>query len=156
MKKLLSLSFIFLVTTVFLSAQVTKGGTLYVSVKTVALKSSIGYFANNIGTLYYGDKVTVIQISGKFVEVRSSVKSSLTGWTALSNLSVKQIVSGNTSSLSLSEVALAGKGFNHELEEAYKKSENLKFNDVDKSEAIILQEADILRFLENGLLSKGE
>jgi len=156
MKKLLLLSFIILVTAGFLSAQAAKGGTLYVAVKTVTLKSNTGFFSNNIGTLYYGDIVTVLQVNGKFVEVQSAVKSSLTGWTTLSNLSAKQIVSGDTTSLSFNDVGMAGKGFNHELEEAYKKSENLNYANVDKSEAITVQETDISRFLEDGLLSNGD
>jgi uncharacterized protein YgiM (DUF1202 family) len=109
MKKIVILMIMGLVTAGFLSAQVEKGGTLYVSAKTVTLKSSTGFFASNKGTLNYGDMVTVLQVSGKFVQVQSADKPSLTGWTASSNLSAKQIVSGNLSTISVKETALAGK-----------------------------------------------
>jgi uncharacterized protein YgiM (DUF1202 family) len=94
----------------FLSAQFAKGEILYVSVKTVKLKSSTGLFASNRGTLNYGDAVTVLQVSGKYVEVQSDDNSSLKGWIASANLSAKQIVLDSTSVLSIKETALAGKG----------------------------------------------
>jgi hypothetical protein len=156
MKKMFVLMIMGLVTAGFLSAQVAKGGTLYVAVKTVTLKSSTGFFASNRGTLNYADVVKVLQVSGKFVEVRSAANSSLTGWTASANLSAKQIVSGNTSTISAKETALAGKGFNQEIEDVYKTKGNLNYAAVDRVEAVAVREADILRFLEDGRLSKGD
>jgi hypothetical protein len=156
MKKLFILLIMSLIAAGFLSAQVARGGTLYVAVKTVTLKSSTGFFSSNKGTLNYGDVVTVLQVSGKFVEVRSAVDSSLTGWTASANMSAKQIVSGNTSSVSARETALAGKGFNQEVEDVYKTKGKLNYADVDRVEAVTIREADLLRFLEDGHLSKGD
>ncbi|MDR2597630.1 MAG: hypothetical protein LBC76_09980 [Treponema sp.] len=156
MKKLFILMIMGLVTAGFLSAQVARGGTLYVAVKTVTLKSSTGFFASSKGILNYGDAVTVLQVSGKFVEVRSAANSSLTGWTASANLSAKQIVSGNTASVSAKETALAGKGFNQDVENAYKTKENLNYADVDKVEATAVREEDLLSFLEEGRLFKGD
>jgi len=156
MKKLFILMIMGLVIAGFLSAQVARGGTLYVAVKTVTLKSSTGFFASSKGTLNYGDVVTVLQVSGKFVEVRSTANSSLTGWTASANLSAKQIVSGNTTSVSAKETALAGKGFNQEVENAYKTKENLNYADVDRVEATVVREEDLLSFLEEGRLAKGD
>jgi hypothetical protein len=156
MKKLLILMIMGFVTAGFLFAQVRKGGTLYVSIKTVTLKSSAGFFASNKGTLNYGDTVIVLQVSGKFVEVRSAANSSLTGWTASANLSAKQIVSGNTSSVSAKETALAGKGFNQEVENAYKSNGKLNYAEVDRVETVKVREADLLKFLEDGRLLKGE
>jgi len=156
MKKLFILIIMGLVTAGFLSAQVARGGTLYVAVKTVTLKSSTGFFASSKGTLNYGDVVTVLQVNGKFVEVRSVANPSLTGWTASANLSAKQIVSGNTTSVSARETALAGKGFNQEVEDSYKTKGNLNYADVDRVEAATVRESDLLSFLEEGRLSKGD
>jgi len=156
MKKLIVLLIICLAAAGFASAQVATGGTLYVSVKTVTLKSSTGFFASNRGTLNYGDRVTVLQVNGRFVEVRSAANSSLTGWTASANLSARQIVPGNTATVSARETALAGKGFNQEVEDSYKKQENLNYADVDRTEAITVSEANLQRFLEEGRLSTGD
>ena len=129
---------------------------MYVSIKTVALKSSPGFFAGSKGTLNFGDKVTILQINGKNAEVRSASNPSLTGWTATANLSVKQVVSGNTNTASAREVALAGKGFNQEVENAYKSKGKTNYADVDRVEKNTVNEADLKKFLEDGRLSMGD
>jgi len=157
MKKFLVLFCLVLFITGFSAAQVLPGGTLYVSVKTLTLKSGTGFFANSKGTLNYGDRVTVIRINGKFTEVRSAANSSLTGWTAIANLSAKQVVSGNSNTASAKEVALAGKGFSEEVENSYKNQKNnLNYADVDKTEAITVSEDELKKFLEDGRLNMGD
>ena len=138
-------------------AQVSKGGTLWAAAKSVALKSSTGFFAKTQGTLAYGEQVTVLQVSGKWVEVRSTAKSSISGWTASANLSAKRITaSGNTGSASASEIGLAGKGFNQEVENVYKSDGKLNYADVDKTESIAVSQDDLQKFLTDGRLSTGE
>ena len=156
MKRLIIVLVMGLLAVTFTAAQASSGGTMYVATKTLALKSSTGFFASNRGTLNYGDRVTVLRISGKFAEVRSAANSSLTGWTATANLSARQIVSGNTSTASAREVALAGKGFNQEVEDAYKTKGNLNYADVDRVEAITVNENDLRVFLQEGRLAMGD
>ena len=138
------------------AAQVSRGGTLYVATKTVELKASTGVFARTNATLNYGDRVTVLSVDGKWVEVRSVSSPSLTGWTASANMTAKQVVAGSTTTATASEVALAGKGFNQEVEESYKKSGNFNYADVDRTEAISVNLAELFRFLEEGRLSMGD
>jgi uncharacterized protein YgiM (DUF1202 family) len=157
MKKVIIVCGLWVCIAVTASAQVAKGGTLYAAVKSVALKSSTGFFASTKGTLSYGDQVTVLQVNGKWVEVRSASNSSLSGWTASSNLSAKRIVAtGNASSASAREVALAGKGFNQEVENAYKAKGTLNYADVDKTETMTVSQNELEGFLVDGRLSKGE
>jgi uncharacterized protein YgiM (DUF1202 family) len=138
------------------SAQLAQGGTLYVATKTVALKSSTGFFASTRGTLNYGDRVTVLQIKGKWAEIRSASSPSLSGWTASANLTARQVLAGSTTSASAQEIALAGKGFNQAVEDAYKTKGNLNYADVDRTEALTVNEAELFRFLEQGRLSMGD
>jgi len=156
MKKLIIMLSLALFMTGLAAAQASNGGTMYVAVKTVALKASTGFFARTNASLNYGDRVTVLQVSGKYVQVRSAANSSLNGWTATANLSAKQIVSGNTNTASAREVALAGKGFNQEVENAYKTKGNLNYADVDKVEALSVSEANLKTFLEDGRLAMGD
>jgi len=156
MKRVILMLALVLITAGFAAAQASKGGTMYVAVKTAALKSSTGFFAGTKGTLNYGDRVTILQINGKNAEVRSTANSALTGWTATANLSAKQIVSGNTNTASAKEVALAGKGFNQEVENSYKSKGKANYADVDKVEAISVNESVLKKFLEDGRLSMGE
>ncbi len=156
MRKVFLILILVLITAGFAAAQASKGGTMYVAVKTVALKSSTGFFAGTKGTLNYGDRVTILQINGKNAEVRSAANSSITGWTATANLSAKQIVSGNTNTASAKEVALAGKGFNQEVENSYKSKGKANYADVDKVETFSVNETTLRKFLEDGRLSMGE
>jgi hypothetical protein len=138
------------------AAQVSRGGTLYTAAKSVELKSSTGFFANTNGSLAYGDQVTVLQVNGKWIEVKSTSNASLSGWTASSNFSSKRIVAGNSGSASAAEIALAGKGFNEEVENAYKTGSKLNYADVDKTEAQTVPEEDLYKFLTEGRLSLGD
>ena len=156
MKKLIITLSLCVCITGLAAAQIARGGTLYVATKTVTLKSSTGFFARTLGTLNYGDRVTVLQVNGKWVEVRSASNSSLSGWTASANMSAKQIVSGNTNTASAREVALAGKGFNQEVENTYKTKGNLNYADVDRTEAVTVDETELYRFLVEGHLSVGD
>ncbi|GHV10808.1 hypothetical protein FACS189491_00960 [Spirochaetia bacterium] len=140
------------------SAQVARGGTLYAATKTVQLKSSTGFFAKTNGTLAYGDVVTVLQVKGKWVEVRSNSRSALTGWTQSANLSAKRVLaSSGTGSASASEIAMAGKGFSEEVENAYKaEGKDLNYGAVDATEAIKVTEQDLYNFITEGHLLLGD
>jgi len=137
----------------FAAAQVGPGGTLYVSVKTTDLKSSAG---KKMATLNYGDKVTVTQVDGKNVEVKSATDATLIGWAPVANFTVKKIVTGSTSTTTAKEVALAGKGFNQDIENTYSSQGQVDFADVDKIEAITADENALMRFIEEGRLSPGK
>jgi hypothetical protein len=139
-----------------LSAQFAKGATVYAAAKTVTLKSGTGFFAGTRGTLAYGDQATVLQVNGKWAEIRSAAKS-INGWTAVSNLTTKRIVAtGRAGSASASEIALAGKGFSEEVENAYKAEGNLNYTGVDRTEAQTVSEEELLNFLTEGRLSMGD
>ena len=128
------------------------GSTMYVAVKTVDLKSATGAFASNVGALKMGDSVTVLAVNGKWVQVRA--QNSLSGWAALSSLSSKRVVSSGVSA-SAKEVSLAGKGFNETTEIEYKKT-GLNYSFVDQMETINIPGAELLKFIQDGRLSKGE
>jgi len=138
------------------AAQANAGGTMYVSVKTLTLKSGTGFFANNTGALNYGDRVTVSRVNGNFVEVKSAANASLTGWAPIANLSAKQVVAAASGTASAKELALAGKGFSQEIENSYKNQQSLNYADVDKSESILIREDDLKKFLEEGRLKMGD
>jgi uncharacterized protein YgiM (DUF1202 family) len=139
------------------AAQVSGGSTAYVSAKTVKVKSSTGFFAGTRGTLSYGAQVTVLQINGKWAEIRSAGSPSITGWLASSNLTTRRLsAAGSGTSASAGEIALAGKGFNEEVENAYKAGGKLNYEDVDKTEALQVSQEDLYQFVTEGHLAEGE
>ena len=155
MKKLMIIFILTLVVSGALFAQVKKGDTAWISSKTAALKSSTWFFAGTKGTLEMGDQVTVLQVNGNWAEVRSASNSSLNGWTAVSNLSTRRIVASGTG-VSATEVGLAGKGFNQEIENSYKGTGQYNFDGVDITEANTVSPEDLYQFLVEGRLVTGE
>ena len=155
MKKFLIILILALLASAALSAQISRGGTAWISSKSAALKSSTWFFAGTRGTLEMGAQVTVLQVDGNWAEVRSASNASLSGWTNVSNLSARQIVSTGTGA-SASEIALAGKGFNQEIENSYKSDGTYNYDDVDKTENIVVSQQDLYNFIVEGRLLTGE
>jgi hypothetical protein len=140
-----------------LGAQSLQGRTLYVAVKSAEIKASTGLLAATLGTPEYGDQVTVLGESGKWVEVRWTKRPSLTGWMHSSNLTTRRIISaGGGASASAEELALAGKGFSQEVENSYKADTALNYAGIDAMEAQRVSEREIYDFLVEGHLVRGE
>jgi len=127
------------------------GNMRYVAVQTAVLKDSTGFFAKDLRSLSLGDAVTFIRESGKWTEVRVG---NVTGWVASSSLSARQVVA-SVSSVSVNEVALAGKGFSVDTEIEYRKS-GLDYSMVDSMERTVVPGDELLRFITEGRLSRGE
>ena len=137
------------------AAQISRGATAFVATRTLALKSSSWFFAGTRGTLEYGDRVTVLRVSGNWVEIRSVASPSLSGWARSSSLSSRQLVPENEINPTAADFSLARKGFNQELENAYRANRNLNYADVDRMEALYINEAELYWFLEEGRLADG-
>jgi SH3-like domain-containing protein len=125
--------------------------TRYVAVKTTPLKDSTGFFAKELGNLSLGTEVTVVREDGKWTEVRAG---NVSGWVASASLSARRVVASNTN-VSASEVALAGKGFAPDMEIEYKKN-GLDYSEVDRMENLVIPADDLLKFITDGRLSRGE
>jgi uncharacterized SAM-binding protein YcdF (DUF218 family) len=138
-----------------LSAQSLNGKTMYVAVKSSAVKGSTGFFASTVVTLAQGDQVKVLTEKGNSVQVQFGTK---TGWVSTTSLSAKRILpaGGASSSASAKELALAGKGFNEEVENAYKaEGKDLNYTAVDAVEAVTIPVADLQKFMVDGHLNMG-
>lgn len=129
----------------------TDANKRYVAVKSTPLKSSTGFFSQELKTLSQGDEVTLVRDDGKWAEIRSGNQS---GWVASTSLSSRRVVASGAA-ITASEVALAGKGFSKEVEVEYRKN-GLDFSAVDSMERIIVSGNDLLTFINEGHLAKGE
>ena len=133
------------------------GDTNYINVKSASLKSSTGFFASTTATVSYGDEVKILALSGNYAQIRTTVGNK-TGWIAKASLTSKRIsTSGSTANASAREIALAGKGFSPEVEAQYKKGDTqANYAAVDEMERINISDRDLLAFIEEGHLAKGE
>lgn len=132
---------------------------LSVQVKQTYLRSKPSFLGNSITKLVYAQQVEDKKVQNGWHFV-TSLKSGVSGWVHQSALSEKTIVLNSSqklsnSSVSQSEILMAGKGFNKQVEAEYKKQNSkLNFTLVDKVEkSNNISTAKLIRFAKNGKLS---
>lgn len=126
-----------------------------VTVKETQVRATPSYMGRILAVLVYGERVDVLAEQRGWARVRLP---SGEGWVNLSALSTKQIVMQSGSQnvgtgASSGEVALAGKGFNQEVEDKYKKDNNLDYTWVDLMGSYTITPQQVLAFLEEGDLN---
>ena len=157
MKRLFLFALLCLLVISGVAAQALKGKTIYVAIKAGNLKATADSFAKNTAPVKYGDSFKVVEEKDKWVEVQGVDNPSLRGWIASANVTTRKIVvSGSSTSASADELALAGKGFNQEVERSYRKSESLNYDAIDSMETLKISDKEIQDFLDEGHLKKGE
>lgn len=135
------------------------GRMMSVQVKSTPLRQTPSFVGKAIATLAYGDRVEVLETQGAWLKVRAPAA---TGWTHNSALSTKRIVlrSGAETAqarASSDELALAGKGFNSDVESEYKKQHrNIDFTLIDQMEKTRITDGELQSFLKEGGLTPRE
>jgi SH3-like domain-containing protein len=125
-----------------------------VQVKTTQIRATPSFVGKILGTLSYGDRVTVLAQQSGWARI-SLPAGKGEGWVNLSALSPKRIVlkAGSqevASGASSGEVALAGKGFNREVEAEYRDEKQLDYTWIDRMEAFRVSPEQVLAFLQQG------
>ncbi len=126
-----------------------------VTVKETQVRATPSYLGKILAVLAYGDRVDVLAEQNGWARVRVP---SGEGWVHLSALTAKRVVlqSGSQSvgtGASSGEVALAGKGFNQEVENKYKQDNNLDYTWVDRMGGFTVTPEQVLAFLQQGDLN---
>jgi len=136
MKKTLFLGFSLLVLGVLILVTVLLAKTFTVTVETTYLRKEPKFYAQTVASLKTGDTVEQIGMSDGWIQVKTS--DGLEGWIHSSSVaerkfSLTAIAQPLKSETSASEVALAAKGFNKQVEESYRGSHpDIDFTWVDK------------------------
>ncbi len=130
-----------------------------VNVKETQVRSTPSYLGKVLGVLAYGDRVDVLETQKDWSRISLSAKK-LEGWVNNSALTPKkvEIAAGSQAAgqnASTGEVALAGKGFNNQIETQYKADGQLDYTWVDKMGAINPQPETVSAFLSSGALKGG-
>ena len=132
---------------------------LSVQVKHTFLRSKASFLGKSITKLSYGEQVQSKEIKNNWYQVEV-LKNGSIGWVHSSALIDKMIVLKtsnrlSTTSVSQSEVLMAGKGVNKQVESEYRKQNNrLNFKLVDKIENTkAVSRSQLIRFAQNGKLS---
>jgi hypothetical protein len=137
-----------------------------VTVKETQVRASPSYLGKVLAVLAYGDRVQVVDSQSGWAKVSLPAGKAVAsgsppqkeGWVNLSALTEKKIVLKSGSSdvgktASSGEVALAGKGFNQEVEAQYKENSGLDYAWVDRMEKFTASSEQIAAFLQQGGLT---
>lgn len=130
-----------------------------VQVKEGQLRSAPSFLGPIVGPVAYGDRVETLQKQGDWVDVKST--KNLKGWIHNSALTTKQVVlnpgAQTKTGASSQEIALAGKGFNADVEAQYRRSNSrLDYAWVDHMEQIRISREQMVGFLEQGKVKPSE
>lgn len=129
-----------------------------VQVRKAEVRDTPSFLGKTVTSLAYGDRVSVEQQNGSWMRVTSSGQA---GWIHASALTSKTIVmkagDATQTAASSGELALAGKGFNSDVEAQFKAShKDINFGPVDRMEKINVPASALLEFAaEGGLKPKG-
>jgi uncharacterized protein YgiM (DUF1202 family) len=130
-----------------------------VQVRTGQLRSRPSFLGKVEATVSYGDRLEILESRGGWIKVKNE---KATGWIHESALSEKKIAlkSGQkdvAAGASGDELALAGKGFNDEVEGQYRQNNpKLDFQWVDRMEDFRVDAKAAAEFLAKGQVKPGE
>jgi len=142
-----------------LCAGITFAASMSVQVKTSKLRSTPSQLGRIVATVKYGDVIQVESSKRGWYAVKTA--DGKKGWLHESVLSSKPIAmrAGTTDAavgVSTDEVALAGKGFNEQVEAKMKADKSLDFTWVDRMIAFDISSDQIVAFRSQGNLPGGE
>ena len=129
-----------------------------VQVRDGQLRNRASFLGTVVGTVAYGDRVSVSQEQAGWCEVATA--SGVKGWIHGSALTPKRVVLGSGASdarvaASGEEVALAGKGFYKEVEAEYKKGNSqIDYTWVDWMVRQTVSNDQLVKFLKQGDLAQ--
>ncbi len=142
------------------SAFAAAPASMSVQVKNGQLRSTASFLGAVVGPLGYGDRVSVVEQQGDWMKVTSPAGK--TGWIHSSALTKKniQMKAGSQNAQTAAsgdELALAGKGFNSDVEADFKaKNKNVDFAWVDRMEKFKVEPAAMQAFLKEGGVKPSE
>ncbi|MFW5742404.1 MAG: SH3 domain-containing protein [Spirochaetota bacterium] len=125
------------------------GDTLAVSVREGELRSAPGFLSTIEERLPYGESLTALGVRGDWVRVESNGSEGWLHSTAVlppKEMNLTGSASEDTGTTSR-EIALAGRGFNEQVEQEYQEQQELDFGGVDEMETLLLPPAELGDFL---------
>lgn len=147
------LALIALVAIVAVPALAAGTKTMNVQVREAQVRQAPGFLSRILATVPYTEPVTVLEEKNDWIRVQTG---STEGWmhsTALTKKRLKLSGVGPDAQVTVTsdEQALAGKGFNSDVEKQFKeRNSKVDFTPIDKMEKLKIPVAEIQAFLEKG------
>lgn len=149
-----------LICVLFLISTVEAQKIMSIQIKESQLRITPSFLGKITAKLSYGERVTVLQEKGAWKKVSIPGKN-VQGWiheTALTSKSIVLKAGRGTVGTSVTgrEIALAGKGFNEEVEAQYKKNnKNLDYTWINQMETMKVSPEQMEDFIAGGNLVFG-
>lgn len=149
---------VLLVVVVVLIAYAAGPKLVSVQVKEGHVRSAPSFLGTVIAKVAYGDRLELLGKDGAWAKVGLTGKGRQ-GWMHSSAITTKKIVlkagaKNVEQTASSDEIALAGKGFNADVEREFKaKRKDANFAWIDQMEKIVVSQAQMQEFVEFGDLS---
>jgi hypothetical protein len=133
-----------------LSAQ-TVGDERAISVREAQLRTAPVFLSGVVARLPYGVLVEIAEVGEGWFLVRA-VESGDEGWITASAVEPPESLNlgagdGDRGNTTTREIALAGRGFNEQIESEYKDENDLDFSLVDQMEQFVLPPEQLAEFL---------
>ncbi len=132
--------------------------TLIVKVQTTYVRKEPKFYSPAVATLKAGESVTQIASQAGWFKVKTT--QGIEGWIHSSAVQTKSFTlaaldKSLKTQATTEEVALAGKGFNKQVEDEYKaRHKEVSFAEVERMLKIMVNPEELRRFLEEGRLGE--
>ncbi len=132
--------------------------TMSVQVKKSTLRDRPSFLGKMIGHVTYGQELEITERKNSWLKVKTEKTD---GWLHPSALTNKKIylqagAKDVSRTADTGEMALAGKGFNEEVEKEFRKDTELNYEAVDQIESYEISNQDKYSFIRDGGLSGAE
>lgn len=135
------------------TAGIVLADTVTVITKDNAIREYARFFAPVKANVRYNDRLEVLAVEGDWYRVRYGASVGYIHKSAVEKrvAGMSSSYPGKRSSVSQSEAALAGKGFNPQVEASYKQHHpEMKFYLVDNIERYLVPDREVAQFITNG------
>jgi len=137
----------------FAAAQQAPRQRMNVQVRSGPLRDTPSFLGRVLETAQYGESVEVLATRAPWVQVRHKAKE---GWMHQSALTSRRLtMQAGTGDMAVTasadEIALAGKGFNKQVEDEFRgRNKDLDFTWIDRAETFSISETEMREFLKDG------
>ena len=133
-----------------------ESGTMNVQVRSSTVRATPNYMGSSAGSVVYGQQVKIVGEQGNWYRIEKP-----SGWLPKADVTKSKVAVDPERKFASTggrndEVALAGKGFNPQVEQKYKnENPDLKkaFADVDRVEATSVPDSQLKSFMRSGKLT---
>ncbi|MBX7137228.1 MAG: SH3 domain-containing protein [Oligoflexia bacterium] len=157
-RALLFTAFCLVLSSIALDAAAASGSdTIFVQTRAAKLRGQPQMWGSAVSDLAYGDRLQVLDQGSDSGWLKVRTAGGAQGYIHSSAVSTKKVILSSRTGMQsnaadMSDVVLAGKGFNRQVEEEYARAQGFDFSQVNKVEKIKVNSSELAQFVKAGRL----